>query len=215
VTKGKTDTEKDKNIFAVLMASGFSLRFGSENKLLVPFRGKALARYTLDLVCAMGCFREIIFVTADERIAALAEGLSLTIVRNAAPEKGQREIVRLGLEAAGRAAAAACAYYIFFPCDQPLLDAASVRLILKARRPGCIVEPRYRGKPGSPSLFSAAFRDELLALNEGESPRVIKARHPEAVIGVELNDPLALADIDKPEDLARLKPVPKAFSAGE
>lgn len=198
----RTDTKKDKNIFAILMASGLSLRFGSENKLLVPFRGKALARYTLDLVCAMDCFREIIFVAADERTAALAGGLPLTLVRNAAPEKGQRESVRLGVEAAGPAAAAA--YYIFFPCDQPLLDAASVRLILKARQPGRIVEPRYRGEPGSPSLFSAAFRDELLALNEGESPRVIKARHPEAVLAVELDNPLAFADIDRPEDMARL-----------
>jgi molybdenum cofactor cytidylyltransferase len=194
--------EEDKNVCAVLMASGLSLRFGNENKLLVPFRGKALARYTLDLVCAMGCFGKIIFVAAGEETAALAGDLPLALVRNAAPEKGQRESVRLGVEAAGPA----CAYYIFFPCDQPLLDAASVRLVLEARRPGRIVEPRHQGRPGSPSLFSAAFRDELLALDEGESPRVIKARHPEAVTAVELDNPLALADIDSPEDLARLSP---------
>ncbi|MDR2159652.1 MAG: hypothetical protein LBP23_06260, partial [Treponema sp.] len=35
------------------MASGFSRRFAPENKLLVPFRGKPLARHTLDLVLGM------------------------------------------------------------------------------------------------------------------------------------------------------------------
>jgi CTP:molybdopterin cytidylyltransferase MocA len=91
---------------------------------------------------------------------------------------------------------------MFFPCDQPLLSAAALNLILKARRPGRIVEPRADGRPGSPSLFSAAFRDELLALGEGEHPRDIKARHPDALVSVDL-PASALADIDDPEMLER------------
>ncbi|MDR1319143.1 MAG: nucleotidyltransferase family protein [Treponema sp.] len=197
-------------VFAILMASGFSRRFGSENKLLVPFRGKALARHTLDLVCGMDCFRKIIFVAADERTAALAEALPLTLVRNTAPEKGQRESIRLGLEAAG-AASSSC--YLFFPCDQPLLDAAIVRLILEARRPGCIVQPCYRGEPGSPALFSGAFRRELLTLGEGERGRDVIRRHPESLVRVEIaetsfsrSSPCSpLIDVDDPGTLSRLE----------
>jgi molybdenum cofactor cytidylyltransferase len=181
---------------AILLASGFSRRFGSENKLLVPFRGKPLARHTLDLVCSMDCFSGIFFVVQDERTAALANGLPVVVIRNNAPEKGRRESVRLGTEAAGESG-----YYFFFPCDQPFLDAETVRLMLAARRPGCIVEPCFKGCHGSPSLFSAVFRDELLTLGEGEKPKIIKARHPEAVISVEIPNRLALFDIDKPEDM--------------
>jgi molybdenum cofactor cytidylyltransferase len=190
------------------MASGFSRRFGNENKLLVPFRGKALARHTLDLVCGMDCFRKIIFVAADEKTAALAEGLRLTIVRNAAPEKGQRESIRLGVETAG-AGARSC--YLFFPCDQPLLDAAVVRLVLEARRPGCIVQPCYQGEPGSPALFSGVFRQELLALGQGERGRDLIRRHPESLVLVETAEvPFSrpcspLADVDDPETLSRLQ----------
>jgi molybdenum cofactor cytidylyltransferase len=199
------DTDK---IAAILLASGFSRRFGGENKLLVPFRGKHLARYTLDLVCSMDCFSGIFFVVQDERTAALANGLPVTVIRNNAPEKGRRESVRLGTEAAG-----VSGYYFFFPCDQPFLDTETVRLILAARRPGCIVEPcledrhdrpACHGSPvcySSPSLFSVVFRDELLTLGEGEKPKIIKARHPEAVISVEIPNRLALLDIDKPEDM--------------
>jgi molybdenum cofactor cytidylyltransferase len=203
------------DIFAILMASGFSRRFGG-NKLLVPFRGKPLARHTLDLACSLsGRFSGIFFITADDSVAALAGDLPVTVIRNTAPEKGQRESIRLGVEAAERAASGKAeipdealpedsengVYYLFFPCDQPLLDAETVERIIGARQPHCIVEPRFQNKPGNPCLFSDSFREELLALKEGEHPRDIKVRHPEALIPLEARNPLAFRDIDDPEDL--------------
>jgi len=206
------DFSHSGTVAAILMASGFSRRFGVENKLLVPFRGKPLARHTLDLVCSMrraptnngsaDFFSDIFFVVQDEMVAALADGLSVTVLRNNAPEKGRQESVRLGTEAAGESG-----YYFFFPCDQPFLDTETVRLMLAARQPGCIVEPCFKDRHGSlayhgsPSLFSAVFRDELLNLGEDEKPKIIKARHPEALICVEIPNRLALVDIDKVEDI--------------
>ncbi|MDR2479207.1 MAG: nucleotidyltransferase family protein [Treponema sp.] len=202
--------ETPGDIFAVLMAAGFSRRFGAQNKLLVPFRGKPLARYTLELACSLDCFSGIFCAAASDDVAVLAAGLPITLVRNAAPEKGQRESVRLGvqaaavfLSAAGRAAENA--YYLFLPCDQPLLDAATLRLMINARQKGRIVEPRFQGRSGAPSLFSGVFHDELLALGEGELPRIIKTRHREAIVPVEIQDPSVLLDIDTPEDLRRLE----------
>jgi molybdenum cofactor cytidylyltransferase len=199
------------------MASGFSKRFGEENKLLAPFRGKALARHTLDLVCGLGGLYRIFFVAAEDAVLALAEGLPLSPVRNGHPERGQRESIRLGLRAAGRGGpgdgedpAGAEDYYLFFPCDQPLLDAATVRRVMEARRPGCMVQPRYRGEPGNPVLFSGAFREELLGLAPGERGRQVIARHRERLIALELTEfphPPSwnpLADIDDPRALAAL-----------
>jgi molybdenum cofactor cytidylyltransferase len=198
-------------IYAILMASGFSKRFGEENKLLAPFRGKALARHTLDLVCGLGGLYRIFFIAADDAVLALAEGLPLTPVRNGHPERGQRESIRLGLAAAGREGPGnAEGYYLFFPCDQPLLDAATVRRIMEARRPGCIVQPRYRGEPGNPVLFSGVFREELLCLAPGERGRDVMGRHRERLIALELAESPRppprnpLADIDDPPALAAL-----------
>jgi molybdenum cofactor cytidylyltransferase len=223
-------------IFAILLASGFSRRFGKENKLLFPFRGKSLARHTLDLVRDTEVWSGIFFVCADDRVAALAacaaDGPPIELIRNAAPEKGRRESVRLGVEAALSRAAAArleaggltmgvvpspgthCPpskdfylplaagdmYYAFFPCDQPFLDMATVERILEARQPGFIVEPRFRGAPGNPCVFSDFFRGELLTLGEGETPKHIKARHPDHILPVELPSGLPLKDIDSRED---------------
>jgi molybdenum cofactor cytidylyltransferase len=195
-------------ICAVLLASGFSKRFGETDKLLASFRGKPLARHTLELVCGLGCFSRIFFAAAEEPVLALAGGLPVTALRNEHPGRGQRESIRLGLEAAGAAEG-----YMFFPCDQPLLDAAAVRRIVAALRPGRIVQPCYRGEPGSPVLFSAAFRDELLGLGEGEQGRDVMRRHQESLIRVEIAEPAIseappcspLTDVDDPQTLSRLE----------
>jgi molybdenum cofactor cytidylyltransferase len=191
------------SINAILMASGFSRRFGTGNKLLAPFRGKPLARYTLELVCnflkagknSTSAFDRIFFVAADDEVAALAENFPVTVIRNFASEKGQRESVRLGVAAGG------ADYFMFFPCDQPLLDGETVKRIIGARRKGFIVQPCFNGVPGNPSLFSGVFRDELLALGDGEHPRDIKKRHPDALITVEAATYLSLIDIDDPAAL--------------
>jgi molybdenum cofactor cytidylyltransferase len=197
--------------FAILLAAGFSRRFGGENKLLALFRGKPLARHTLELVCGMGCFERVFFVYADEAVAALAQGLEVTAVYNPAPEKGQGESVRLGLAALESLeknflprSYTEDDYFMFFPCDQPLLDQGTVRLLLEAARPDRITEPACSGAGHSPSLFSASFADELLALKQGEHPRLLKARHPDKVITVEIAGPNLLADIDTIEDLKQL-----------
>ncbi|HCC37975.1 MAG TPA: hypothetical protein DEQ14_10370 [Treponema sp.] len=205
---------KDK-VFAILMAAGLSKRFGGANKLLAQFKGRPLVEYTLDLVCSLGdCLDGIFFVYTDERAAVIARNAAMTrntavpappeitLIHNAAPEKGQRESVRLGVEAAD---AAPGDFFLFMPCDQPLLDADTVRAIIAGREKGRIVEPRHEGKPGSPCLFSGVFRDELLTLKDGEQPRVIKARHPQAVFPVTVANPLALLDIDDTETLRRLE----------
>ena len=207
------------SVAAILLASGFSERFNKRNKLLLPFRtgrkaadleAKPLARYTLELAAGMDFSGGIYFVAASEDVAALAADLrTIRVVKNTAPEKGLRESVRLGLqacglEACGLEACPAVDYFLFFPCDEPFLDKGTVQRILDERKPGCIVEPRYRGRPGNPCLFSAAFRDELLALNEGETPKLIKTRYPQALRAVEVTDPLVLEDIDNEEDFKRL-----------
>jgi molybdenum cofactor cytidylyltransferase len=195
------------------MASGFSKRFGEGNKLLAPFRGKALARHTLDLVCGLDCFYQIYFVAAEDPVLALAEGLPLISLRNEHPERGPRESIRLGLRAArsGGTADGAAEYYLFFSCDQPLLDGGTVRRIAAARRPGRIVQPCYRGEPGNPVLFSGLFREELLNLAEGERGRDVIRRHPESLVRLELAESPhppgqnPLTDVDDPATLAALE----------
>jgi molybdenum cofactor cytidylyltransferase len=184
---------------AILMASGFSKRFGNADKLLALFRGKPLARHTLELVCGLNRFRHIFFISAADPVSALAEDLPVRVIKNEHALGGQGESIRLGV------AASDAAYYLFFPCDQPLLDQDTVLRLLAVRKPGCIVQPAFQGVPGNPVLFSQVFREELLALGSGEQGRDIKQRHPDSVITVELKGQTPLLDIDYPETLESLE----------
>jgi molybdenum cofactor cytidylyltransferase len=191
---------------AILMASGFSKRFGTANKLLTPFRGKPLARYTLELVCGLPWFRRIFFICAAEPVIALAKDLPVRVIKNERPYRGQGESIRLGV------AASDAAYYLFFPCDQPLLDPDTVRRLLEVRKPGYIIQPAFQGTPGNPVLFSREFRDELLRLAPGERGRDIKSRHLDSLITVELQGQTPLLDIDNPEMLESLESIEEAPS---
>ena len=190
---------------AILLASGFSDRFGPENKLLRPFRGIALAERALLLACGLSGLNEIHFVYADPSLAALAGKYPVSLVENSNPGRGICESVRLGV------ASSSADYYLFVHCDQPMLDAATVETVLALRRPGRIVTPYWQRNPGNPSLFSADLRRELLELADGESPRIIRRRHPELIIEAELEDFLPLRDVDTREDLEFFENLP--FSA--
>lgn len=86
------------NLCAVIMASGFSQRMG-ENKLLMKYRGKALAERVMDAVAGAG-FAEIIVVTCHGAVAEMARRRHLTVVENDHPELGQSRSVVLGTQAA-------------------------------------------------------------------------------------------------------------------
>lgn len=188
-----------KTVAAILMASGFSRRFGQANKLLLPIEGVPMAARTMELVCRSPLFSQRIAVAADGAVLALGEGKPLTMIRNDNPQRGMCESIRLGVLAAD------AAHYMFFPCDQPFLTEEVLQALVEASAPGRMVVPEREGMPSSPTIFSAAFREELLALPDGAGGRIVLRAHPQAVIRVPIEDGRALADIDTPEDARRLQ----------
>lgn len=184
------------SVDAILMASGFSTRFG-QNKLLAPFQGRALAAHTLELACGCAEFGNVWLVCASPQVAALAAGTRAHVLHNSVPGRGACESIRLGVQASH------AQHYMFFTCDQPLLDTRTLHSLLACRAPGRIVVPQHQGQPGSPAIFSASFRPELLNLRDGENARSIKLQNPAALYYVPVHSPWPLFDIDTPEDLAR------------
>lgn len=184
---------------AILMASGFSHRFGAENKLLARFRGQPLAAHTLATVCGCGAFNSVYFVCAEPAVAALAWDYPVHLLHNSAPEHGQSESIRLGV------AAAEADFYVFFPCDQPLLRGETLAALLKAAKPGRITVPILHGRQTTPAVFSGSFRAQLLALAPGQNARSIKQAYPNLVDAIAVPYPESLADADTPEALLALE----------
>lgn len=187
------------SVDVVLLASGFSRRFGGKNKLLHPFQGKTLLARALELACSLQLGGKAILVHAAPEVAEAARDFPALAVRNDRPDRGICESVRLGV------LASSAAHYLFLPCDQPLLDAATVDAVVSRRHPGGIVVPTHAGQPGNPVLFSSFFREELLTLPDGDSPRLLKKRHADRVVYVNINSPFPLRDADTEEALRELE----------
>ena len=87
----------ERRIAVVLMASGYSERFGS-NKLLEPFGNRCLFTYAVDLACASDAAMKII-VTRYEPIKHYVKenAPKMDIVWNDHPERGISESIHLGI----------------------------------------------------------------------------------------------------------------------
>lgn len=182
---------------AIVMASGLSRRMG-KNKLLLPYRGKPIAAYTLDLVKGLD-LKERILVTAYDEVAALGKERGFQVVINDENEEGKAASIRKGLDAAEDADG-----YLFFVADQPLLKKETVEKMLRLfEKENRIIAPVYRGRKGNPVLFPAGFKEELSGLTGDEGGSKIVKR--ESYLPLEIDNPRELEDIDTVESYERLK----------
>lgn len=190
-------TEPTGQIDAIILASGFSKRFGAQNKLLAPLCGMPLVEYPLRLVCGTPGIHTVWLVCASNAVAEVGNAYPVQILRNTNAQRGQAESIRLAVRASDADS------YLFLTADQPLLDARTLQLVMAAAAEGRIVQPAFGKRAGSPTLFSKTFRPQLLALPDGEGARGILRRHPGAVHRVQVHSPHVLEDVDTPEDLQR------------
>lgn len=196
-------------VSAVVLAAGTSERFGGElPKQLHSFRGETLVRRAARVALASAA-AEVVMVTghrADDVERAVA-GLDVRVVRNPDHARGQSTSVRAGLAAIDPRSAGA----LFVPCDQPLLDAATLdRLIarfaeLPPQRGPWAVAPAYRGRRGSPVLVGRGLFAALEELAGDVGGRRVLAARPDRVVVVEVDDAAPLADVDTLAELHALE----------
>lgn len=181
----------------VIMASGLGRRFGG-SKLLVPFLGKPLLSWALDVTD--GLFSRRVVVTRSREAAAFCAALGVETVVHDCP--GRNDTVRLGLEAVG-----SVTQCLFCPADQPLLSRQTVEslLLCSQNSRGRIWRPSFQGTPGAPILFPRDYFEELKHLPQGKGGGVVAASHGESVRTLPVADRRELWDIDTPENLTELE----------
>ena len=190
------------DIRGVLLAAGYSKRFGS-NKLLesLPAGGPdagtpialASARHLLDaLPRSLAVLRP-----RAQRLGKLLRdaGCSTVICRNAAEGMG------VSLAAGVRAAADADGWVVAL-ADMPFIRAESIRAVAGALERGApIASPSFRGERGHPVGFARDFYEELASLRGDSGARELLARHRGRLTLCEVDDPGVIRDIDERSDL--------------
>jgi molybdenum cofactor cytidylyltransferase len=183
---------------AVVLAAGLGRRMGGAKHLL-PLDEKPLLAHVLEAVGGSRVRKtRVVLRVGDVAGQSLSLELGAEAIWAETTGEGRAASVRAGV----RATPADAAGLLFAMADQPFLGSEDFDALIAAFREGRsgIVHASYDGARGTPVLFSAHYRDELLSLRDRQGGRVLMARHPTDVRGVAL-DPARGRDLDRPEDL--------------
>jgi molybdenum cofactor cytidylyltransferase len=183
---------------ALLLAAGFSRRFGT-NKLLAPVSdGTPMVLASAQHLVEAGC--QVLAVVGPQHqnvLALLNTGTSVrvTVCPNAAHGIGNTLAwgVMQSLDASG---------WLVALGDMPFIDPQTVRrLLLRLEQGASIVAPAYKGQRGHPVGFSAQWREKLLSLHGDEGGKGIIEANPGSVEILQCPDLGVVRDIDRHSDL--------------
>lgn len=184
----------------VVLAAGSSTRLGS-NKLLIELAGETVVRRAARRALEGGLSPVIMVLGFEaERIAAAVEGLPVETVLNQRHAEGMHASVQAGIDRVP----AACAGAAVILADMPLVTAAMLAETVTRFRAGApLVISRYGGVQAPPTLYSRALFPAIGAAGTGCGRRVIRDHLDQAAVLDWPSD--LLADLDLPEDVARLR----------
>ena len=173
--------------------------------MLLPLGGGTVLSRVLEHARGSRC-QPVIVVVGAEREAVGGEAAGACVVPNPRYAEGMATSLAAGIDALP----AACEAAVVLLGDQPCVTAATIDALIDAfRRTGKpLVASRYETTAGTatgaPMLIAAWMFAEARALAGDAGARVLVAQHPALVEAVPLPD-AAAADIDTPDDLARLQ----------
>ncbi len=185
-------------ICAIVLAAGRSQRMGTQ-KLLLSIAGSPMIARVVDAFLGAGVDHLFLIVRPQDRL--LRETLGerpIVCVENPDPNGDMLSSVRCGL----RSLPPSTEWIAIAPGDQPALTADLISPMLRACQTvaGQILVPVHRGHRGHPVIFSARYRDELLASFDGVGLRGLLMAHPTEVVEYHTENAAVLQDVDTPAD---------------
>ncbi|MEO0385021.1 MAG: nucleotidyltransferase family protein [Pseudomonadota bacterium] len=191
----------------LLLAAGHSRRFGEDNKLLVPYRGKPLVLHAADAMRDAG-LDHLIAVVSDERVAKLLDGFD--VCRLTADGLPQSASLRAGILHQSALSphvfadgphdlADGLSHILVVLGDMPLVTSDHLRAVVRR----CSADSASASTDGKrrmpPACFPVSMTESLLATtgDRGAGP-LLKALPDEALVHA---SPAMLKDVDTVADL--------------
>jgi len=190
-----------KTVAALMLAAGYSRRFGGDKRRATLADGRSLLASSLELPCSM--LEEVwLVLRPDESITELGLPAGIKLVQHPLTAQGMGHSLAAGAE---RLLAESVADSVaIFLADMPLIRRDSLETLLAHVSADNIVLPSYQGKHGHPVVFGRDFWPQLAALSGDVGAKAVLQQNADAVQIIELDDPGVLQDIDSPTDLAGL-----------
>lgn len=191
-------TDRSVRIGCILMASGLSRRYGRD-KLLEMLGGREVILHTAMSLRGAGLFP--VAVTRSRRASAVLEAAGFTVVLHDGEKKS--DTIHEGLKALG----SGWQGYLFMPGDQPLVRSETLVRMTEAFA-ACPDRPLRLGfgeAAGSPVIFPAALRDDLMAYRgDSGGMEVLKQKNISCAL-VQAGAPWELWDVDTPEKMEKVR----------
>ncbi|MBA3553651.1 MAG: nucleotidyltransferase family protein [Gemmatimonadales bacterium] len=188
-------------VAGVILAAGRSSRLGT-NKLLIELGGETVVRRAARQALEAGLSPVIVVLGfEEERVAAALEGLAVQKVVNRRHEEGMHASLRAGIERV----AAECGAAVVILADMPLVTARMLeQIVARFRSAGApLVISLYGEMQAPPTLYARALFPALAESGAGGGQQVVRQYREQAT---RLHWPAPLgADLDRPEDIARLR----------
>ena len=185
-----------KPVGAIVLAAGFSSRFGSSKLLAGLSSGKTVFQQTVERIAE--AFPERFVITRPEMVAALqglAQGTSILSFEHA--DQGMGATLAFAAQQIGDWDG--CVVCLG---DMPFIETSTYRRIAELVTAGSIVTPTFDSRRGNPVAFGKNLYTDLEALTGDGGGRKLTSMYPQAVRKLQVSDPGILHDIDTPEELA-------------
>lgn len=194
-------------INGLILASGYSKRYGKTNKLLERYKDHTIIESVIDTVVKSELFSKVIVITQYETVEKLCYQQKewaeiIEVINNPSPEEGISKSIRLGVMASKDVDG-----YMFLQGDQPLISVETLSMLVSAfkEETSRIIVPVYGDAYGSPKIFSKDFRDDLSQLHGDVGGKQLIEGHKNKVVEVVIERPYENVDIDSKKDYVELE----------
>ncbi len=183
---------------AIVLAAGLGTRMGTD-KMRLPLGHCSILGHTLAAYAGHRLQRRILVARPD--LPLPPEANNWEVVFNEHPRRGMGSSLRAGVAASPQG----CTGFLLGLGDLPALRPSTVAAVLAAAptAPLGMVYPTWSGRRGHPVWIHARYRHALLAVQGDRGARALLREC--SGVGVAVDDPGCVLDVDTPDDLARLE----------
>lgn len=193
---------------AILLAAGFSRRFGGSKLLASMPEPPALTVFETSLRKLTAALDQVVVVTRPELYSSLAP-----LCDNVRRDHGDLALRLANFDDAEQGMGASLAYAaqtlgdwrgcLVCLADMPHLASSSVAAIAAHLEGDNIVAPFHAGKRGHPIGFGREYFADLRRLSGDTGARRVMEKYTDRVLALSLADNGILLDIDTPQDLTQ------------
>lgn len=197
-------------ITAIILAAGKSTRMGSP-KMLLPWGDTTILEHIISVFANAGV-DDILVVTGG------AHELVKVVIQECQKKYPVQSVYNQDYMAGNMLSSIQCGLRQLTDTntgvamiglgDQPQIQERSVRLLCAAylQTQSPLVVPSFQMRRGHPWLVARSLWDELLELNQAQTPRDFLNTHAKDIFYVDMDTPSILADLDTPEDYRTSRP---------